>query len=155
MRKKVYILLLLTTILLITSIESLKIITNYYYSKKVSVNDDEVYDSFTKKIYDINQVINDELSGYIYFGRDSCPNCLQLNKFLKEEYVQNKELLIYKFDTDYWRSDENFSAVLDKYKISSIPTLILINTDKSYEIFEFDNNETDIKATLHAFLYNN
>lgn len=154
MRKKVCILLLLTVILLITSIESLKVITKNYYSNKVLLNDKEVYDSFTIKIYDINQFINNDISGYVYFGRDSCPNCLQLNKFLKQECDQNKELLIYKFDTDYWRDDVNFSTVLDKYKISSIPTLVLINSDKSYDILELDNNENDIEVTLHDFLYN-
>lgn len=154
MQKKVYIILILTIILLITSMESSKIINKNYSFKKESLNDKEVYDSFTNKITDINQLINNELSGYVYFGRDTCPNCLQFNEFLKEEYIQNEDLLIYKFDTDYWRNDENFTALLDKYKISSIPTLILINNDKSYEILEF-NNENDIESTLHYFLYKN
>lgn len=154
MQKKVYIILILTIILLITSIESSKIISKNYSLKKESLNDKEVYDSFTNKITDINQLINSELSGYVYFGRDTCPNCLQFNEFLKKEYIENEDLLIYKFDTDYWRNDENFTTVLDKYKISSIPTLILINKDKSYEILEF-NNENDIESTLHYFLYKN
>ncbi|SQC85168.1 copper amine oxidase-like protein [Clostridium perfringens] len=156
MKKKVYIILILTIILMITSIESLKIISKNYYLKKESLNDKEVYDSFTNKITDINQLINNELSGYIYFGRDTCPNCLKFNEFLKEEYIQKEDLLIYKFDTDYWRNDENFTTVLDNYKISSIPTLILINNDKSYETLEFNNNnENDIESTLHCFLYKN
>lgn len=81
---------------------------------------------------------------------------MKFNEFLKEEYIQKEDLLIYKFDTDYWRNDENFTTVLDKYKISSIPTLILINNDKSYETLEFNNNnENDIESTLHCFLYKN
>lgn len=152
MQKKIYIILIVTILLLITSVQMSKIINEDYYSKKELKDDTEIYDSFTNKITDINKLINNEIYGYVYFGRDTCPNCLQFNKFLKYEYMQNKDLLIYKFDTDYWRNDEKFTLVLDKYKVSSIPTLIFIKPDKLYEILEF-NNKNDIESTLHYFLY--
>lgn len=154
MRKKIYIIILLVIILMITFVNSSKNINKISYTKKELKIDEDVYDSFTNKITDINDLINNEIYGYIYFGRDTCPICLYINKFLEEEYVENEDLLIYKFDTDYWRNDENFSNILNKYKISTIPTLIRINNDKSYETLEFhNNNKEDIEVNLNDFLY--
>lgn len=153
--KKKHIILLLLILLIITSIFVSKTITKTYYVNKEEQNVEEVNDYFTTKINDINKLINDEITGYVYFGRDTCRVCLYLNTFLEKEYNENSDLLIYKFDTDYWRDNENFQNVLDKYSVSTVPTLIKINKDKTYEAKKFDGeNEEEMQLELHEFLYN-
>lgn len=158
MRKNKHIIISLLIVLIITFITLIGISKNINKDKKYNTNkevqtDKEIYDYFTIKIDDINKLINDEISGYVYFGRDTCPICLYLNKFLEKEYINNNDLLIYKFDTDYWRENKSFKDILNKYNISTIPTLIRINKDQSYEILEFHNeNEEQIQLELNNFL---
>lgn len=159
MKKKVI------TFLLIISLITLSMIAPKIINKPYAANiegdtniegqiNDNVHDYFTTKITDINKLINDEITGYVYIGRDTCPICLYFNKFLEKEYMENENLLIYKFDTDFWRNDNNFNKVLDKYHISTIPSLIRINKDKTYEIKEFESeNEEELQLELNNFLY--
>lgn len=118
-------------------------------------NTEEVYDEFTTEIEDINKLINLEIIGYIYIGRDNCPVCLYFNRFLKKEFEINENLLVYKFDTNYWRENESFQEVLDKYGVTNIPTLIKVNEDKSYKKFEVnDESDEEVQLKLNEFLYN-
>ncbi|MBU3106112.1 thioredoxin family protein [Clostridium gasigenes] len=131
--------------------------TNHHQDKQNMVNEDiqtnEInYDYFTTKIDDINKLINNEIVGYVYFGRDTCPLCLEFNKNLEKEFNQNKNLSIYKFDTDYWREDKDFKNILNKYSISEIPMLIKIDKDQSYKIFIVTNVE-ETQSELNNFLY--
>lgn len=130
--------------------------TKHFQEQKTIIQDVQidkiVYDNFTTKIDDINKLINDEIVGYIYFGRDTCPACQQFNKFLQKEFNQDKNLLVYKFDTANWRSNEFFRNVLNKYNITEVPMLIKINKDKSYEVFK-SKNENELQLNLHEFLY--
>lgn len=111
------------------------------------------------KIIDINDLINDKIEGLIYFGRDTCPVCNKFNEeFLNKELAENNNLIIYEFNTDYWRDNENFQKILNKYNITKIPTLIKITSDTSYNKFEL-NSETNIsnetiQLNLKNFLYN-
>src|SRR5690554_3929562 len=57
----------------------------------------EVYDNFTIKIEDIDSLINDEIRGYLYIGRDTCPVCLAFNRDLERVLKKDKSLVIYKF----------------------------------------------------------
>lgn len=133
---------------------------NYHqkpYTVKNDIQTDEiVYDNFTVKIDDINKLINDDIVGCVYFGRDTCPECLEFNKYLQNQFNQNINLLVYKFDTDKWRSNENFKNILNKYNITKIPMLIKINNDKSYQIYEVDkvDNEKKAESDLNNFLNN-
>lgn len=131
---------------------------NYLNKKNVELDEEiveEVYDTFTIKIDDISKLINNEIQGYVYIGRETCPICLYFNKYLKYEYNKNNELKIYKFDTDFWRDNEKFENILDKYNILSIPTLIKIDSSGNYKTFKCDSeNEKDIQEALNNFLYN-
>lgn len=121
--------------------------------KTLKVMEQEVYDSFTIKIDDINKLLNDEIKGYIYIGRDTCPICLYFNEYLKNEYEKNNKLVIYKFDTDFWRNNENFEAVLNKYKVTSIPTFIKVESNENYIKFEANSeDENEIQKAFNNFL---
>ncbi len=121
------------------------ILAGLYYSKtKV------VYDTMTIPIEDSSSLLNDEVIGFVYFGRDTCSVCLEFNKYLKKEYKANEQMEIYKFDTDYWRDTENFQEILEKYQISEIPMLIRIDSENDFEIFESEVDE--LSDSLHEFL---
>ncbi len=113
-----------------------------------------VPDDFSIKIVNIGDLLNDRIVGVVYFGRDSCPFCLTLNGILKSEIDRNSNIIVYKFDTDEWRSNPQFQNVLDKYMIQSIPALIRINADFSVEQFipDEEKNETEIRQALRLFL---
>lgn len=112
-----------------------------------------IYDDFSIQIDDINKLLNNEIDGFIFFGRDTCPFCLNLNKFIKEEFENNEDLVVNKFDTDTWRKNENFQSVLDKYGVKKIPVLIKINADKTYITFESENvTSSEVQSALNKFL---
>lgn len=62
------------------------------------------------------------------------------NAILREETNTNPSIKIYKFDTDFWREDDMFQYVLDKYEITQIPVLLKIN-ETTYEKFVIDNEK--------------
>lgn len=114
----------------------------------------DIYDDFTIKIDDINKLANNEIQGYLYIGRDTCPICLYFNKYLKNEYNNDSRLVVYKFDTDLWRDDENFKNILNKYNVTSIPALIKLEDNDKFKRFESDSeDESEIQIDLHKFLY--
>lgn len=82
------------------------------------------------KMHDLALITDENYSGYIYFGRDTYPFCLEFNKILKQELKDNSQLTIYKFDTDEWCETEDFQIILDKYEIEGIPALVKVETDK-------------------------
>lgn len=120
---------------------------------KAQVIGEKVYDDFSVKIDDINKLIDDDIVGYVYFGRDTCPVCLHLNKFLKPLCNEN-DLTLYKFDTDYWRENENFNRVLEKYNIDSIPAIIELAEDRSYRSIAFTDDKK-IELQLKNFFKDN
>ena len=106
-------------------------------------------DDFSIIIDDLDLLIKDELKGIIYFGRDTCQNCLAFNVILNNIVENTDDLIIHKFDTDKWRNHENFQEILNKYNVSNIPSLISINDDGTYAMFEF---KKDMESELNAFI---
>ena len=83
-------------------------------------------------------MIQREITGVIYFGRDSCENCLQLNYILKQIITDN-EYCVYKFDTDTWRESEAYEKVLEMYHVQSVPILVEVDENgKILSAFEID-----------------
>lgn len=118
----------------------------------ISFNTEEtIYDDFTTPINDINKLVNDEITGIVYFGRETCPFCLELNALLKQEFEKNEDLVIYKFDTDQWRESDNFQNILNKYNIKDVPAIIKINKDNTFINFA-DMNDTEIESIFQDIL---
>ena len=111
-------------------------------------------DDFSLQINEIEMLLNQEIIGIVYFGRDSCPLCLTLNSILQNECSNNGELIIYKFDTDRWREDTQFQLVLDKYEIKKVPALIRIEEDGSFSSFTVSDelNDSEAVSSLQKFL---
>ena len=95
-------------------------------------------DDFCEQITNLEDLIQREITGVIYFGRDSCENCLQLNYILKQIITDN-EYCVYKFDTDTWRESEAYEKVLEMYHVQSVPILVEVDENgKILSAFEID-----------------
>lgn len=119
-----------------------------------TVEENKTHDNFSIPIRDIDVLTKNKISGYVYFGRDTCSFCQTFNTLLKAQVQSNPTLIIYKFDTDAWRQDEKFQDVLEQYHIDKIPLLIKIKTDGSFLAFEVPENFTndEVISALHTFL---
>ena len=90
---------------------------------------------FLTLIEDISLLTEGGFIGYLYFGRDTCPFCLQFNELLREVYINRPNLIVYKFDTDFWRHHEDFNVVLDIFNITRVPTLLRVYDTGEFEKF--------------------
>lgn len=119
--------------------------------------DSGIADTFTHHITSIEDLLEGRIQGIVYFGRDTCPFCFQFNKSLAK-VLENSTIDIFKFDTDKWRSNEHFDVVLEHFSVTSIPTLVRIDSKDDFETFiytEPDNGEATIEAfekDLYKFL---
>lgn len=144
--------LIVVSILLLNNKEEVK--SNNLNKVNLNLDTNEV-DNFTEKIDDIDELLNFKIEGIIYFGRDTCPYCQNINKLISKELELSNELVIYKFDTDYWRKNEKFNTVLEQYNITSVPTLIKFNNGKIQKSisFDFENSDlSEIQEELSKFL---
>ncbi|WNX83874.1 thioredoxin family protein [Agathobaculum sp. NTUH-O15-33] len=132
--------------------DNLKTITT---SSVLDYDTDEnvVYDTFSDPIQSISQLTDNQLTGFIYFGRDTCPFCLEFNAYIEKAITPDISLPFYKFDTDTWREDDDFQNVLDKYNIEGIPSVILIHSDKTFTTFTPDESSSsnDLISSLNSF----
>lgn len=142
------------TILILIIIISIFFITSCSAFNNLSVEQSSniIYDDFTTKISNIQDILDNKITGLIYFGRDSCPICIKFNEVLKDEINSNGDLLIYKFDTDYWRENQYFQKVLKKFNISEIPVLIKVNGNNTFNTFNVIGNN-NLSENLRIFLY--
>lgn len=93
----------------------------------------KVYTDFLTRIYDIEILLDNRFKGYVYVGRDTCLFCLQFNPYLKNFLSENEDIEVLFFDTDYWRANEYFGLVLGKFGINSVPVLLKVLEDGTYE----------------------
>lgn len=96
-------------------------------------------------IEDVN-FFNNNSNIIVYFGRPTCPNCNMFTPTL-EEVLKSRKEKIYYFNTDYWRSDEKFEEILTKYSINSIPVLINIKDENSFEKLDLLGDGLDLTDT--------
>lgn len=123
------------------------------YPAQEKSEEEIVYDNFTVQMEDINCLVEGDFCGYIYFGRDTCPNCLDFNAVLKNIVATENRIVIYKFDTDRWRQNENFQAILDKFSVLQIPALVRIDDDASVHSLTLEGQTIrEMETNLRAFL---
>ena len=131
-------------------IDNLRYDIEKFYS---SYEEEIVKDDFSVQINDIDILKNNDFSGIIYFGRDTCNFCSEFNKILKYNFDFN-QITLYKFDTDKWRDNPNFSEILNKYNVTTVPILVKIlpNQEIIYFIPNENENENEITKKLSTFL---
>lgn len=153
-RIKVIYIVVIVAALLITFANFYYQFDKHSYSKPTIMKEDFVLqeDDFSTPINDISALVNNEISGVIYFGRDTCPECLTLNIILHELCEENSEITIHKFDTDYWRDNDQFDEVLEKYGVKSIPLLVKVDGDNYSKLSFGAEDQTDLRKILQDFL---
>ncbi len=110
-------------------------------------------DNFSIKINNIEELLDGEVTGIIYFGRDTCNFCTAFNALLVECYKEIEDLKIYKFDTDKWRNDEKYDNILRKYNVQQVPALVKIKENREISIFSTEKDtDEEIKKELLEFL---
>ncbi len=133
--------------LLLSATITLAIISVFYtYSIVSKANNSEkqesiyVNDTFSCPIDDISSLLDHSVTGFVYVGRDSCPECLIFNWVMQNEILkQFPTLAIQKFDTSIWTEHEQYRTVLDMFGITSIPTVLFLRDDGTYEIILMEN----------------
>ena len=144
------ILIILNVIILIGAV----FFINYAETKPNQNQSEEVEiieDTFSTPLTSIEQMEDEKFNGVVYFGRDTCPNCLTINEFLKKFHEDNPTETIYKFDTEYWKQDSDYESVLAKYEIESIPLLMKFEKGEVIDRLEF-SEEVVTKSEMERII---
>ena len=99
---------------------------------------DFIYDNKKKKLYINNNYFN-ENKGIIIFYAPWCKHCVKLSNLITELAISN--LNIFSFGAVNIDNVEDGNDYLALYgKISKLPTIKIINNDKSLENYKFEYN---------------
>lgn len=115
----------------------------------------------TEYLIDIknSQTFNEISTGYVYFGRPTCPSC-RLFQPLLSDVAREQKVQVYYFNTDYFRensilSEDELQTIFKKYKIESVPILIkLVNgsLDSSFGADFVEDQSPKIKNEMRDFI---
>ena len=109
-------------------------------------------DTFSIPITDELSLLNGDVSGYVYFGRDTCEFCRIFNQYLNE-INQEYGISIQKYDTDAWRESDYFDQILDAYEIDNIPALVYIEKDGTFrQLVAEEDNDLGLYDLLVEFI---
>ena len=101
---------------------------------------DKSITEYRKSIKSFNTISVEKLNkqkpkySFIYVGRETCPYCreyLPILKKVKNEYEADKQ--IYYLDVLNIENDSSLQKIVTEYSIQSIPNLIYIRDDGSFE----------------------
>lgn len=89
---------------------------------------------------------------YIYFGRPTCPECIEFEPHLLEFLEENNQVVYY-YNTSYWKEDSQYDQILAKYHVDSVPLLVKTVNGEYRDIYQFDPDVTDeeTKSQLEDF----
>lgn len=77
---------------------------------------------------------------FIYFGRKTCPFCRKHVPILNNVKQRTDSKILY-IDTEDTQTDDNLKEVRGMYDISTVPSLIYLKKDNSYEKFNTEEYE--------------
>lgn len=77
---------------------------------------------------------------FIYFGRKTCPFCREFVPILNNVRRRTDSKILY-IDTEDTQTDDNLKKVRGMYSISTVPSLIYLKKDNSYEKFNTEEYE--------------
>lgn len=78
----------------------------------------------------------------IYFGSPTCPECVVFETYLLSA-LEETETKVYYFNTSYWKGNERFDEILEKYRVDAVPLLVYINEVGFVETFNFQSGISD------------
>ena len=74
---------------------------------------------------------------FIYFGRPTCPSCVEFEPHLMEALEDNNQVVYY-YNTSYWKDDSQYDRILSKYHVNSVPLLVKIVNGEYRDAYQFD-----------------
>lgn len=92
---------------------------------------------------------------YVYFGRDSCSDCVAFKPYMEKVLSKNSKSVNY-VDTQMHKENNLYKEIKNKYNIKYVPTLIFINKGKIIKTFNMTNyekltNENDKLKYISSF----
>ncbi|WP_157464019.1 thioredoxin family protein [Carnobacterium gallinarum] len=100
---------------------------------------------------EFNSLTKKNEKSFIYIGRKTCPECLNLISKTNEVLKNAKKYgAIYYYDTDLARKDSNFEKFTDEVGITFVPTIIELENGKIKK--QFSSEEiNDYKKIINYF----
>ena len=74
---------------------------------------------------------------FIYFGRPTCPSCVEFEPYLLEALGNNNQVVYY-YNTSYWKNDSQYDRILSKYHVNSVPLLVETVNGEYRDAYQFD-----------------
>ncbi len=79
---------------------------------------------------------------YVYFGRPTCPECLEFEEVLESVLAEN-EWTVYYYDTSYWRESPRYDYVLERYHVDSVPLLVRTLDGEYVSSYYYDSSQPE------------
>lgn len=100
-------------------------------------------------IDELNLKLNKDDSFFIYVGRVTCPDCRKIVPTLSNISLEN-EIEMFYLDSEETESNVAIKEFRNKYKISSVPTIIYFYDSQNYDFitFRLEDNIDEIKKQL-------
>lgn len=88
---------------------------------------------------------------YIYFGRPTCPECLEFEPLLESVLAEN-QWIVYYYNTTYWKDSTKYDYVLERYQVNEVPLLVKTLDGEYVSDYRYDSSQPEqAKADLEAF----
>ncbi|AFS79658.1 copper amine oxidase-like protein [Gottschalkia acidurici 9a] len=89
----------------------------------------------------------------IYFGRPTCPYCQEFEYHLKKT-LEDKNVTVYYFNSDYWREKDGFEEIVNKYDVRYVPYLVKLKNGVIQDSLSLNDRtyEKEIKDHIEAFI---
>lgn len=111
-----------------------------------------INDTFSILLTDDTCLLNMDFTGIIYFGRDTCDFCRSMNVYLSKICKDNKDIVLYKYDTDFWRNSQSFHQILMQYQIEQIPAILKVDKYGNITQLSIKEEDEDIYSIISDFL---
>lgn len=116
---------------------------------KEQVIENKKFTKYEKEVENFKKVSSQELlidkgneGKFIYFGRKTCKYCRKFVPKLKNVFEQKKIKLNY-LDTESL-SEDTKKEILNKYKITEVPSLIFVNEENNFVLYDEDESRLDV-----------
>jgi thiol-disulfide isomerase/thioredoxin len=94
------------------------------------------------------EIIGDEKVSYIYFGRPTCPDCVDFFPIL-EDVMDELSQIVYYFNTDERRVEDEYEEIMSIFDVVWVPTVFRVENSIILDEFpvRFERNPSDEEAT--------
>ncbi|WP_107995601.1 thioredoxin family protein [Trichococcus paludicola] len=84
---------------------------------------------------------------YIYFGRDTSIDCRTFEPLL-EKAIAETDAIVYHYDTDEHKADEDIQDILDAHEVVTLPKLVKLEKGEIVDYVDHADSQAAITALL-------